>query len=150
MERIQFYPKGENTKGKNYVFFAAHPEDKELYFNTLWNEITSVEENCTFWFDTHADQPWIVTLSDYLTQTGIQLFVFPVTYKLLTSRCNAITALLPYAIEEKAPILPILLEPGLEGMYRHIFGDRQYIDRVTQDSTAIPYSEKLERFLQDI
>ena len=149
MKRIQFYPKGEDPKGKNYIFFAAHPEDKPRYFNALWNEITAVERNCAFWFDAQADQPWDASLSEDLTQTGIQLFVFPVTYKLLTSRCNAIAALLPYAIEKKVPVLPILLEPGLEGLYGRIFGDLQYMDKVTEDPTAIPYAEKLKRFLQD-
>ena len=149
MERFSLYPDGESTKEKNRIFFAAHPEDSDLYFKTLWNEITAIEGNCVCWFDAQPEQPWDATLSECLTQTGIQLFVFPVTFKLLTSQCNAITALLPYAKEEKIPILPILLEPGLEEMYGRIFGDRQYMDKVTEDSTAIPYAEKLKRFLQD-
>ena len=148
MERIQFYPKGENPKGKNYIFFAAHPDDKDRYFNTLYNEITAIEENCAFWFDTQPEQPWDDTVTADLNR--MQLFLFPVTAKLLTTGDHAIHKLLSYAKQSNTSIIPILMEPGLENMYGSVFGDLQYLDRVTEDVTAIPFKEKLQRFLKDI
>ena len=148
MERIQFYPPGENPKGKNYIFFAAHPEDKDAHINELWQEIAGVEGNCVFWFDAQPEEPWDETMTADLDR--MQLILFPVTMKLLSMENTAVSKLLPYAQQEKIPILPILLESGLENMYTQIFGDRQYMDKVTKDHTAIPYTEKLKRFLQDV
>ena len=149
MERIQYYPPGESLKGKNHIFFAAHPEDKEQYFDALWKDITGIENNCVFLFDAQPELPWDDALTDILTQTGIQMFLFPVTAKLLLSENNAVAALLPYAFQNNASVLPVLLESGLEEQYAHVFGDRQYMDKVTVDYTAIPYEEKLKSHLRN-
>lgn len=150
MERIQYLPLDSSPKGKNYIFFAAHPEDMTQYFEPLRKEIIRIEENCAFWFDADPTQPWDDSLTNMLTETGIQMFLFPVTEKLLRTENNAITKLLPYALQENIPMIPVLLEPGLESLYEKTFGDLQYMDKVTVDHTAIPYEEKLKRFLQDI
>lgn len=148
MERLQFYPGEENPKGKNYIFFAAHPEDRDVYFESLRKEILQIEENCVFWYDTAPEQPWDESVTD--TLAGIQLFLFPVTAKLLTTKNIALDVLLPYASKEQIAIMPILMEPGLDELYRQVFADRQYLDRVTQDITAIPYGEKLKNYLRNV
>ena len=151
MERIQFFtPHDDSPKGKNYVFFAAHPDDKEQYFDILKKDITDIEDNCAFLLDSQPDQPWEDSLTNWLTETGIQLFVFPVTSKLLYSENSAISVLLPYACEKNIPIIPIMLEPDLESQYECVFGQLQYMDKVTKDYTTIPYEEKLKRFLLDV
>ena len=151
MERIQFYvPDGGSPKGKNYIFFAAHPKDTEQYFPTMQREIFKIEQNCTFWFDAEPEQIWNDSLTDNLDHTGMQLFIFPVTSQLLSTENNAITVLLPYALDKHIPVIPILMEPGLEALYQKTFGDLQYLDKAAVDVTAIPYEEKLKNHLQNI
>ena len=149
MERLQFYPADENPKGKNYIFFAAHPEDKEQYFHTLWKEITAVEDNCVFWYDSTPSLLCDAAFFEQLKNKRM-LYVFPVTTNLLTKENNAISQLLPFAQENHFPILPIMLETGLTDLYSTHFRDLQYMDKATTDITAIPYEKKLERFLKDV
>ncbi len=147
MERLEFYPKGESLNGKNYIFFAAHPADREQYFDLLRQEIRSIEDNCVFWYDTRPEDPWEDIMQVDIAR--MQLILFPVTTALLQEDNGAISRVLPFAIAHNLTVLPILMEPGLESMYQQVFGDRQYLDKVTMDPTAIPYREKLRRFIQD-
>ena len=147
MERLDFYPKGESLNGKNYIFIAAHPEDRERYFDLLRQQIRSVEENCVFWYDTRPEEPWDDTMGVDIAR--MQLILFPVTAALLGEENSAMGRVLPFALEHHLTVMPILMEQRLEAMYRRVFGDLQYLDMVTEDPTAIPYAEKLRRFLQD-
>lgn len=151
MERIRYYPNnGEYIKGKNKIFLAAHPAESTQYLASLWEEVKRVDSNCVFWYDSQPELSWDADLTQSLTQAGVQMFLFPVTSKLLNTENNAVSVLLPYALENHIPIVPILMEPGLTIRYSEVFGNMQYLDKVTVDPTAISYERKFRRFLQDI
>lgn len=151
MERIRYYPNdGEYIKGKNKIFLAAHPAESTQYLASLWEEVKRVDSNCIFWYDSQPELSWDADLMQSLTQTGVQMFLFPVTSKLLNTENNAVSVLLPYALENHIPIVPILMEPGLTIRYKEVFKNMQYLDKVTVDPTAISYEIKFRRFLQDI
>lgn len=150
MERIQYRPVDNFPNGKNHIFFAAHPDDVGQYFEPLRQEICRFEADCAFLVDANPTQPWGEGLTELLDQLRIQIFLFPVTRKLLCTENTAVSALLPYALERHIPIAPIMLEVGLEEPYQRAFGDLQYLDKVLRDPTAIPYEEKLRGFLRDV
>ena len=73
------------------------------------------------------------------------LFVVPITLRLLTEPCRAMNVDIAYAKEHNIPILPIMLERGIDEIYSRpdLFGELQYLNRYSEDSTEISYEEKL-------
>ena len=47
------------------------------------------------------------------------------------------------------PILPLMMERGIDQIYSapDKFGERQYIDPLSSDTTAVKYEEKLKKYL---
>ena len=80
----------------------------------------------------------------------MQLFVVPVTTKLLTKENRAMDVDVPFASENHIPVLPLMQEGGLDDMFNKKFGDLQYLDKHNTDPTAIPYDEKLTKYLESV
>ena len=80
----------------------------------------------------------------------MQLFVIPVTFKLLTTENDVLNFYFKFAVENKIPVLPILQEGGLEALFNEKFGDLQFLDINNTDTTAISFSEKLKKYLEAV
>ena len=79
-------------------------------------------------------------VEDYeLRLREMQLFVVPVTTKLLTKANRAMDVEVPFAFENHIPVLPLMQESGLDDVFIKEFGDLQYLDKYNTDPTAIPY-----------
>ena len=90
-------------------------------------------------------------MEDYkLRLREMQLFVVPVTTKLLTKENRAMDVDVPFASENHIPVLPLMQEGGLDDMFNKKFGDLQYLDKHNTDPTAIPYDEKLTKYLESV
>lgn len=150
MERIQFYPEGENPKGKNYIFFAAHPEDMKHGFISVKQEIFEVVENCVIWYDATPEKPINAAFWQELQLLPIRQIVIWVTSRLLNHSGSYIQELRRYAGEHQIGILPVIRETRLEESYKQHFGYIQYLDATAYDPTAISYKEKLKRKLQAV
>jgi len=77
----------------------------------------------------------------------MQLFVIPVTRRFLTTPNRALETELPFAIAQHIPVLPLMVEPGLEALFAQMCGQLQFLDPNTPDRTGIRYEQKLENFL---
>lgn len=133
------------------IYLACHPgqiDPIDAYIMPLANDLVALE-NCSVWYDAdqNADHNEPDTVWD-LTQMSI--FVFPVTKALLNEPNRARDIDLPIALEQHIPILPIMMETGLDDDFSRVFGDLQYLDRVTIDETATPYSERLQGRLSEV
>lgn len=139
---------GCNPQGLPRVYFSCHPQDLDTYFERISQEILE-KQNCAIYYDTQLDQPFDreQLLSD-LNQ--MQLFVMPVTARLLRSRSRALEVEFAFAMEEHIPVLPLMQEPGLEQLFDEKCGDLQFLDKNLQDETAISYEEKLEKYLSSV
>lgn len=80
----------------------------------------------------------------------MQLFVVPVTTKLLTKENRAMDVEVPFAFENHIPVLPLMQESGLDDVYNKIFGDLQYLNKRDLDPTVIQYDEKLTKYLESV
>ena len=74
----------------------------------------------------------------------MQLFVMPVTTRLLTTSNRALEQEFFFAIEQHIPVLPLMQEDGLAELFNRKCGDLQYLNKNEKDATAIPYKEKLK------
>lgn len=145
---IQFKTRGDSTnQGKPRVYFCCHPDDFDMYFEPVRNEILDKQNCAVYFYDNASSIPEQERETDLLS---MQLFVIPVTTNLLTKPSIAMDKDFPLALKNKIPVLPLIQERGLEGLFARKFGDMQYLDKAQRDTTAISYEEKLEKHLSDI
>ena len=150
MNVLQFHTRDNaSPHGKASVYFTAHPEDADTFLPDIERDILHIQD-CVFWFDSDADRK---IDDDFLTELSfmkMQLMVIPVTKKLLTEDNRVTQSELDFARKHHIPVLPIVVENGLEHIYKKIFGDLQYLNRISKDPTAIPYEEKLAKHLNSV
>ena len=159
-----------NPQGMPKVLFACHPDDFELAFELVADDILR-HANCAIWYDPspqtdpetqgaaseageggHAfrggfesDETGILNALD-----DMQLLVLAVTSRFLHEANLAKDALLPHALGRHIPVLPIMLETELEYKFNDACAPIQVVNRTITDSTATPYDEVLERFLNSV
>ena len=141
---------GADPKGKPRVYFTCHPEDFEAYFTKIWEDISATHDVALYYT---ADMTQTLDPEHLETDLGqMNLVVVPVTWKLLSQPNRAMDADIAYARQENVPILPIMMEQGLDALYSkpEKFGKRQYLAPFASDLTAIRYEEKLKKHLESV
>ncbi len=137
--------KKKSLNGLARIWFCAHPEDYDLYFESFSSMMLDTCD-CVVWYDADPTGEYSAeTLRNELAQ--VQLFVIPVTRKFLTSPCRAFDFELRLALESYIPILPILVESGLADIFNERVGSIQCLDRLSTDATALTFDAKLDKFL---
>ena len=139
---------GGNPERKPRVYFTCHPADMERSLDKLCEDIFASSDCAVFYTaDMTARLPEETGATDL---ERMNLFVIPVSLKLLLEPNRAMDEDFPFARDKHIPVLPIMLEPGLDMVYSREdkFGSLQYLDPNINDSTAIPYAEKLKKYLR--
>lgn len=141
-----------SPNAKPRVYFTCHPEDFDRYFDKICEDIFSVfEVDCAVYYTEDTNSPLDKETID-VDLGQMNLFVVPVSYRLLSEDCRAMSTDIAYAKEHNIPILPFMMEPGIDASYEkeENFGERQYLDPFCSDPTAISYTEKLKKHLQSV
>lgn len=139
---------GSSPQGKPRVLFACHPDDFAPYFDDLAGQVLQRSNCAVFYLDPAAAALAPEQAEDLGAQVSqMQLVVVPVTTRLLTRDSLAMSLVIPRATTAHVPVLPIMEEGGLDELFRRRLGDLQYLDPNDGDPTAIPYEEKLTRYL---
>lgn len=136
-------------KGKPRVFFTCHPEDMNN-LDKLCEDIFQAHDCAVYYTEDMTDA---ISEEDHALQLEqMNLFVVPVSLKMLINPNRAMDLDVPFALEKHIPILPIMIEPGLDVIYSREdkFGTSQYLDPNVSDITAIPYEQKIERYLSSV
>ena len=138
-----------NPRGKARVYFSYHPADAGL-MDHICDMILKKQDCAIYYYDYAEGEPDTDELFPLLEQ--MQLFVVPVTSAYLLEECNAYRNEFFYAFEKHIPILP-LMQSGSAELIR-VFGEKcsniQYLDEYDDDMTAIPFEEKLKRYLDSV
>lgn len=149
MAEFKYYTRGNSSpQGKQRIYFTAYPDDYDRYFDIIRKDILNRQDVAIFYLDggTTSDE-----VEDYELRLGeMQLFVVPVTTKLLTKTNRAMEVDVPFAFEHHIPVLPLMQESGLDDIFNKKFGDLQYLDKHNTDPTAIPYEKKLTKYLESV
>ncbi len=147
MASLKYKTRGNsNPQGKSRVYFCCHKDDFDMYFESVSNELLSMQ-NCVIWYKDSNDHANEELLDDL---KGMQLFVMPVTANLLCTENDALDIEFKLAIEKHIPVLPLMQEPGLEQIFNQKCGDLQFLDKHNTDITAISYEEKLKKYLESV
>ena len=141
---------GDNPKNKPRVYFTCHPEDLAASLEKISGDIFKTHD-CAIYYTQDMTDP--ITPEELDTDLGqMNLFVVPVTGRLLTQPSRAMSVDIAYAKGAGIPILPFMMEEGLDALYtlEEHFGLRQYLSPFSQDLTAIRYEEKLKKHLESV
>lgn len=147
MKRFEHIVKGgASPQGKPRVYFTAHPKDFELYFDEVTKDIFK-RQNCTIFYTKEeiADDA-----EREFDLSQMQLFVVPITDRLLREPCRARDVDIPFALKQHIPVLPIMCETGLAELFNRTIGDLQFLDKTADDETAISFDDKLTTYLDSV
>ena len=149
MEYLNVKTKGNaSPQGKPKVYFTCHLGDFERTFSKVCENIFKTHD-CAVYFKADMAAEFPVENRE-VDLESMNLFVIPVTFKLLRESSPAMDVEFKYAQEKHIPVLPIMFDPGLDSLYSLKFGDLQYLDPYSQDATAIRYEEKLKKYLDSV
>lgn len=129
------------------VYFSCHPVDFNKYFDMLTDEIQLYSDCVICYFDP-GEEVSAEEIRDVLN--SVQLAVFPITEKFLRRKSRALDTDIKEAIKSKMPLLPIIVEPGVESEFNLKCGELQCLDRCSADPTAIGYKSRLKSFLDAV
>ncbi len=135
---------------KPRVYFTCHPEDFEKYFKKVCDDIFKTHDCAIYYTEDMAE---LIAENEKEVDLGrFNLFVVPVTFKLLTMPNRAMDEDIPYALKEHIPVLPIMMESGIGELYSKPdkFGELQYLNPFSTDLTEISYEEKLKKYLESV
>ncbi len=146
-----FKPANRDIKTVSKIFFACHPDDFNLYFEDITDEILEKATNnnisAVFTYINPEANFDFEESKDFIE--NMQLIVVPVTWKLLSTGNAIINQVIPYVLEKHIPVLPLLQNSDLVNEYSKHFGDIQFLYDDQNDKTAIPYDIKLNDFIKD-
>lgn len=133
---------------KSRVYFTCHPDDFDRHFKKVCDDIFKTHD-CAIYYT--EDMTEVIAEDEKEVDLGRNnLFVVPVTFKLLTTHNRTMDADIPYALEKHIPVLPILMELVDDELYSSKFGEMQYLNPLSEDRTEIPYEEKLKKYLESV
>lgn len=136
-----------NIDKKPRVYFTCHPDDLGKYFEKICEDIFKTHD-CAICYTNNMSE--IIPENEKELDLGRNnLFVVPVTLKLLNTANRAMDNDIPYAVKRHIPIIPIMVECGLDEIYSQSdkFGELQYLNLYSTDTTEIPYGQKLKKHL---
>lgn len=139
-----------SPQGKPRVYFTCHPEDFERYFDKICEDIFRTHDCAIYYAKDMAG-----ALSEETREVDLErmnLFVIPVTFRLLHTGNRTMGEDFPFAQGKHIPVLPIMMEPGLDQFYSQEdkFGELQYLNSYSHDATEISYEDKLKRYLESV
>ena len=148
-EKMQYRTRsGRSPQGLQRVFFTGHPDRLEYWREQIIPQILE-RQDCAVFYESDPEHP--EDAENFETDLArMQLIVIPVTNRFLTQDSFARRVVFAFAMERHIPVLPVLTEPGLEDLFNKVCGDLQCLDMTLHDGTALPFDEKLTRYLNSV
>ena len=127
--------------GKPRVALLCHSDDIELWANDTASLILR-HQDCAVAFGGELEAPLPEELAGMLA--SYQLIVVLGTRRLLAESNPIRDGVVAAAADVHVPVLPIMMEPGLDELYAESpFTSLQYLDPTLADPTALPFEHKL-------
>ena len=145
---LKYKTRGNSTpQGKPKVYFCCHFDDFHRFFDDISDEILD-SFNCSVWY---LDKAYEERDEDFFNELlQMQLFVMPVTSKLMYTKNRALDIEFKFATEHHVPVIPIMLESDLEAVFNEKCGNMHFLDKNISDITAAPYEEKFKAALSSV
>ena len=151
---MKYKTKGNGRpNGKRRVYFTCHPEDFSRSFSKITEDILRTHDVAIYYTD--PDDPEDNPATD-MDLEQMNLFVIPVSFKLLSEPDSLTHKDFVFAQEHKIPVLPIMLESGtnrndiLYSLYKKYFGILEYLLPFSDDPTRVSYEDRLKKYLESV
>lgn len=131
---------------KPKVFFCSHPADRDKLEHIASTLIECAD--CGVWYidsDSIREQDIAELLDDV---SEMNLLVVPMSYTFFAEDSFARRIVIPYMLQKHIPFLPLLQSSDLVPQFSKLYGSIQYLKEYDDSSTALPFEEKLNKFLQ--
>lgn len=139
---------GSSPQGKPRVYLTGHPTDVACWFDPVADEILAAQ-NCAVYRQARPEK--VVPLGELSQELEqMQLMVLLVTRRLLDQPGEVHSVQFPFARDRHIPILPLMLEPGLEEDFDRVWGSLQTLSRGGWDMGRTSYEERLKKFLDTV
>lgn len=139
---------GRDPTGLQKVWLCVHPDEKDTYIEKMAETLFSVV-SCSLWYDEEPLSTYDgAVLGEDLSR--MQLFVMPVTERLLCEESRALSFELPFALSHHIPVLPLMEDEALATLFNEKCGNIQYLCPTQKDTSGLSYTEKLEKFLSSV
>ena len=89
-----------SPQGKPKVYFTCHPQDVRDTLDAITGDLLKAQDCAVCWTENMEEEVLLEDLGE------MNLFVIPVTLRLLTDHSRALDRDVPYALEHHIPILP--------------------------------------------
>ncbi len=135
---------------KSRVYFTCHPDDFKRCFQKICDDVFKTHD-CAIYYTENMSET-VIENERETKFSRINLIIIPVTFNLLTTANRAMDEDIPYALKHNIPVLPIMMEPGIDEFYSKPdkFGELQYLNPYSTDLTEISYEEKLKKYLKSV
>lgn len=134
-----------NLRGKQRIFFSCYSDDFDKCAEEIMDKILK-KCNCAIWYyDKEEKYDWHFEGFDHMT-----LFVFAISFKFLTTDQNKYQKIYEIAEKSNVPILPIMIEPGLQELFKIKCGSRQYLNMYDKGTDSLSFDEKLGKYLDAV
>ena len=138
------------AQGKPRLYFTCHPADFKKFFDKICEDVFACQ-NCAIYYTEDMN----ATLDEEnlnLDLGRMNLFLVPVTFRLLNERNRAMSVDIAFAKKKKIPILPFMMETGIDKIYSlpKNFGEKQYLTPLSTDTSEIGYHKKLKNYLNSM
>ncbi len=151
MAEFKLKVKNENSiKDKPRVYFTSHPDDFGRYFERITADLFKTQDCAVYYTENMSEELSEENLS--LDIGRMNLFVVPITLKLLAEDNRAMEVEIPFAKEAGIPVLPLMMEDGIIDIYSRPdkFGERQFISPDSHGLGEISYEKKLSDYLSSV
>lgn len=135
---------GTSPRGKENIYYAAHPDEIIQYAEAVAANLLRCK-NIALWYD---DVDTIEEFRENLKE--MRLIVVAVSGKFLYEENVARCQVIPMARELHIPVLPLVVEPGLEPEFDKIVGAYHCLSMCTNDETQIDFHKKLGTYLDQV
>ena len=118
---LKYKTRGDaSPRGKRKVYYTAHESEREVYFEDICGDILRLQD-CAIWYDGGEGEE-VDEQSREQDLADMNLFVIPVTARLLQNpECQAIQEF-KYAVAHHIPVLPLMQEGGLDELFSRVCG----------------------------
>lgn len=124
------------------LLFVSHPDD-DRYYKELCKDIFKLVNQCEIWYlegnETKEDLKFVLK--------EVNFVVIPITDRLLCADHTDIDMLIQTIVCQHIPVLPIVVEPINNRIYREKFDNIQYLDKYSSEESGISYIDKLKKRL---
>lgn len=141
---------GSSPENKPKVYLTCHPADFDKFNDSICKDLFDFSDCAVFYTeDMEAD---LNNENSLIDLERMNLFVIPVTYRLLTEPNRTMDFDLKFAKEKHIPVLPLMMEQDLYDYYKDPdkFGELQYLKPNDHDLTSVNYRDKLSNYLNSV